>query len=164
LGLAEKMMPPRNPALLLGLLVGFRLINTFLIRTFFQPDEYFQSLEPAWQRAFGPDSGAFTTWVWWPPSIVLPGNVTDSGGQEWNHQLRSSLHPWLFAGVYKFADYVAGLLSLDHEGRSSVLIAAPKCAQAVFAALGDWFTWRLAGQIYGHESTAALAAVSFPTR
>ncbi len=45
------------------LLLGFRLINALLVRTFFQPDEYFQSLEPAWQMVFGPESGAWITWV-----------------------------------------------------------------------------------------------------
>lgn len=45
------------------LLLLFRCINAGLVWTFFQPDEYFQSLEPAWQMAFGPDSGAWITWV-----------------------------------------------------------------------------------------------------
>ena len=31
--------------------------------TFFQPDEYFQSLEPAWQLVFGQNSSAWITWV-----------------------------------------------------------------------------------------------------
>lgn len=44
-------------------LVAFRILNALTIRTFFQPDEYFQSLEPAWQIAFGKDSGAWITWV-----------------------------------------------------------------------------------------------------
>lgn len=44
-------------------LVAFRIFNALSIRTFFQPDEYFQSLEPAWQIAFGKDSGAWITWV-----------------------------------------------------------------------------------------------------
>lgn len=44
-------------------LVAFRTINALSIQTFFQPDEYFQSLEPAWQIAFGNDSGAWITWV-----------------------------------------------------------------------------------------------------
>ena len=44
-------------------LVAFRMVNALSIRTFFQPDEYFQSLEPAWQIAFGTDSGAWITWV-----------------------------------------------------------------------------------------------------
>ena len=44
-------------------LVAFRILNALSVRTFFQPDEYFQSLEPAWQIAFGPESGAWITWV-----------------------------------------------------------------------------------------------------
>jgi phosphatidylinositol glycan class B len=44
-------------------LLAFRFANALLVRTFFQPDEYFQSLEPAWQMAFGSESGAWITWV-----------------------------------------------------------------------------------------------------
>ena len=44
-------------------LVAFRILNALSVSTFFQPDEYFQSLEPAWQIAFGPESGAWITWV-----------------------------------------------------------------------------------------------------
>lgn len=40
-----------------------RFINALYLRTFFQPDEYFQALEPAWSIAFGRDSGAWLTWV-----------------------------------------------------------------------------------------------------
>ena len=50
-------------------LVAFRILNALCIRTFFQPDEYFQSLEPAWQIAFGKDSGAWITWVG-PPLVA----------------------------------------------------------------------------------------------
>lgn len=49
--------------LVLGLLLALRITNALSIKTFFQPDEYFQSLEPAWQIAFGADSGAWITWV-----------------------------------------------------------------------------------------------------
>lgn len=41
----------------------FRIINGFALQTFFQPDEFFQSLEPAWEWAFGSLSGAWITWV-----------------------------------------------------------------------------------------------------
>lgn len=44
-------------------LIAFRLLDAFTIRTFFQPDEYYQSLEPAWWLAFGEGSGAWITWV-----------------------------------------------------------------------------------------------------
>lgn len=48
---------------ILYLLLAFRFVNALLVQTFFQPDEYFQSLEPGWQMAFGADSGAWITWV-----------------------------------------------------------------------------------------------------
>lgn len=48
---------------LLLLLIGLRLLNALTLRTFFQPDEYYQALEPAWWLAFGKDSGAWLTWV-----------------------------------------------------------------------------------------------------
>lgn len=44
-------------------LIAFRILNALTIRTFFQPDEFFQSLEPAWEIAFGAHSGAWITWV-----------------------------------------------------------------------------------------------------
>ena len=44
-------------------LIAFRILNALSIKTFFQPDEYFQSLEPAWQMAFGLNSGPWITWV-----------------------------------------------------------------------------------------------------
>lgn len=47
----------------LQLLLVFRFVNALCVRTFFQPDEYFQALEPAWNLAFGDGSGAWLTWV-----------------------------------------------------------------------------------------------------
>ncbi|RKF53298.1 GPI mannosyltransferase 3 [Erysiphe neolycopersici] len=44
-------------------LVIFRCINAYFVQTFFQPDEFYQSLEPAWQMAFGTNSGAWITWA-----------------------------------------------------------------------------------------------------
>lgn len=54
----------RDPTLgIFALLLGFRIVNALTLRTFFQPDEFFQSLEPAWQLAFGQTSNAWITWV-----------------------------------------------------------------------------------------------------
>lgn len=44
-------------------LIIYRCINACLVRTFFQPDEFYQSLEPAWHMAFGTNSGAWITWA-----------------------------------------------------------------------------------------------------
>jgi phosphatidylinositol glycan class B len=54
----------RDSALgIFALLLAFRIANALTLRTFFQPDEFFQSLEPAWQLAFGEESNAWITWV-----------------------------------------------------------------------------------------------------
>jgi hypothetical protein len=50
----------------------FRITNALLLETFFQPDEYFQCLEPAWISIFGSSSGAWLTWV--RTNGALPNN------------------------------------------------------------------------------------------
>ena len=52
-----------SPWILLAVLINIRTLNALLLSTFFQPDEYFQALEPAWALAFGESSGAWITWV-----------------------------------------------------------------------------------------------------
>lgn len=47
----------------LAVIFAVRLANSLCVRTFFQPDEYFQVLEPAWQLLYGENSGAWLTWV-----------------------------------------------------------------------------------------------------
>ncbi|RPB12545.1 hypothetical protein P167DRAFT_523089 [Morchella conica CCBAS932] len=108
-------------------ILSFRIVNALTTRTFFQPDEYFQSLEPAWRMVFGEG------WLTW----------------EWRNQLRSIAHPLIFAGVYKVADFVSKVLKLRGETRAEVLVVAPKLLQAVFATLGDYFTAKLAGKLFG---------------
>ncbi|KAK3671904.1 glycosylphosphatidylinositol anchor biosynthesis [Recurvomyces mirabilis] len=122
-------------------LLAIRVVNVFVVQTFFQPDEYFQSLEPAWQLAFGPDSGAWITW-------------------EWREGLRSSIHPMLFAAVYRFADQIANILKTAPDSRAQILIVAPRIAQAVIAAIGDFYTWRIGCEAYGPQHTAAYATLA----
>lgn len=40
------------------------------------------------------------------------------------------------------------------------LVLAPKYLQTAFAALSDWYTWRLAEKLYGPSSAAAWSVVS----
>ena len=122
-------------------LLVFRLINAFTIQSFFQPDEYFQSLEPAWKNAFGPQSGAWITW-------------------EWHDRLRSAIHPLLFSVVYRATAQLTRILGVSPHIASEVLLRAPKALQACLAAVTDFCTWRLACKVYAksrHETYAALA-------
>ena len=45
------------------ILIVIRVVNAVTLSTFFQPDEFFQALEPGWALAFGSRSGAWLTWV-----------------------------------------------------------------------------------------------------
>ncbi|KAK5104533.1 glycosylphosphatidylinositol anchor biosynthesis [Lithohypha guttulata] len=121
-------------------LFAFRLLNALVLRTFFQPDEYYQSLEPAWWVAFGHDSGAWTTW-------------------EWKQHLRAALHPGLFALVYKSSNVLVTTLDLSASSRAAVLLATPKTLQAFIAALGDYYTYKLAQQVYGRHSRSAVCTI-----
>lgn len=71
---APPTLPPnsyRDSTLaIFALLLAFRIVNALTLRTFFQPDEFFQSLEPAWQLAFGDTTDAWITWVNAPPNCL----------------------------------------------------------------------------------------------
>ncbi|KAK4165432.1 family 22 putative glycosyltransferase [Cladorrhinum sp. PSN259] len=125
---------------IISVLLAFRFVNAISLRTFFQPDEYFQALEPAWNIAFGKESGAWLTW-------------------EWQYQLRSSLHPVMFGLAYKAAESLMSLLHLFTPFKAWMLVVLPSALQSVFAALGDFYTWKLAMDIYGRESNAPWAAL-----
>ncbi|WPG98321.1 glycosyltransferase family 22 protein [Acrodontium crateriforme] len=138
--------PPRSssmsPLIIFSAIFCFRLVNALCIATFFQPDEYFQSLEPAWQSVFGPDSGAWITW-------------------EWREQLRSSIHPLLFAQAYRLASATCDSLHVTPATRAELLLAAPKILQALFAAAGDLFTFGLGLRVYGSSlNSAAVLALT----
>lgn len=107
-----------------------RLVNVSTTKTFFQPDEYFQALEPAHNLVFG---YGYITW-------------------EWKQQLRSALHPLIYAGAYWV---VKNVLPLRFE-YMGVLIA-PEIVSAVIAAVGDTFTFRLARSYTQNQQTATLA-------
>jgi phosphatidylinositol glycan class B len=143
------------------MLLVFRCINALAVRTFFQPDEYFQSLEPAWQMAFGPQSGAWITWVSAMLSITVTTYWVSNSQQEWHYQLRSSLHPALFAIVYFLADKAMTLVSLFPQFRAMILAVLPNLVQAYFAAVGDYYTWQLAERIYGTGTKVSNASVGF---
>ncbi|KAI5779247.1 Alg9-like mannosyltransferase family-domain-containing protein [Geopyxis carbonaria] len=119
-------------------LLSFRILNALTVRTFFQPDEYFQSLEPAWHMVFGEG------WLTW----------------EWRHGLRSIAHPAVFAGLYKTLNYVHNVLNISPAQQEEIYVAAPKVLQAVFATMGDWATARMAGVLWGSEVGWVALALS----
>ncbi|KAI1131538.1 glycosyltransferase family 22 protein [Nemania abortiva] len=123
----------------LSVIFAVRFANSLCVRTFFQPDEYFQVLEPAWQLVYGENSGAWLTW-------------------EWRHALRSSIHPMIFAFGYFVVDSFWASYRVPTV-KANWLLMAPKALQTAFAALSDWYTWRLAEKLYGPSSAAAWSVL-----
>jgi len=58
------------------------------------------------------------------------------------------------------ADVVAALLKLSRPGRSELLLATPKILQALIAAIGDFYTWKLGAYVYGTNSLTSWAVLA----
>lgn len=111
-----------------------RLFNAFTSATFFQPDEFFQSLEPAHFRHYG-----YGTLTW-----------------EWQIGLRSYLHPLMYDLIW----YCGDLLKLEELG----VIYLPKFLNALIAAIGEvalyHFVYSLSGKNEKVARFALLVSVS----
>eukprot|EP01048_Picozoa_sp_COSAG05_P021833 COSAG05_NODE_4146_length_1653_cov_1.480051_1_plen_199_part_00 len=128
----RRLLADSSTARLLALLWLYRSLNAIAVRTYFNPDEYWQSLEVAHKMAFG---RGHLTWEWAPDT-----------------QLRGYTHPLIFAALYR-------LLSLTGLDRSvSVMVYAPRILQALCAALCDLAVYQLAMRWFD-EHTAQNALV-----
>ncbi|KAI0306813.1 glycosyltransferase family 22 protein [Multifurca ochricompacta] len=124
-------------ALALALALAVRISIALLTRTFFQPDEYFQALEPAHHLVFGYGD---LTWEWTskPP-------------------IRSILYPALNVPVY----WLLKILRLDG---TVLLIAAPKVIHGILAAGTDIWVREIARKTLGPRyvpATFFLSLTSF---
>ncbi|KDN42090.1 glycosyltransferase family 22 protein [Tilletiaria anomala UBC 951] len=128
-------------ALFLMILI-FRLAHALLLRTFFQPDEYWQSQEIAHHIVFG---YGYRTWEW-KSSVTIANSLHSAGGRvgAWqgllNGPIRSIAHALAFVPGY----WLLKLCKLDN---TVLLTMAPRLTQAIFAAFGDFYTFKLARRI-----------------
>ncbi|KAK9465023.1 Alg9-like mannosyltransferase family-domain-containing protein [Lipomyces arxii] len=102
-------------------LLAFRLVNALTTGTYFQPDEFWQGLEPAHELVFG---YGYLTW-------------------EWRDALRSIAHPLVFAGVYRLSE----VFGFGVDG----VLYGPKVLQSLCAALADIFVYKFSSKTYGDE-------------
>lgn len=103
------------------LCLAFRIANSLLIQTYFNPDEHWQALEVAHRIVFG---YGHLTW-------------------EWRKGIRSYFHPLVFAVLYK----VLALFGLDTPW---FMAHAPRLLQALFSAVGDLYFYKLSNAIFGN--------------
>ncbi|KAG5225847.1 GPI mannosyltransferase [Salix suchowensis] len=104
------------------LCLAFRIVNSLLIQTYFNPDEHWQALEVAHRIVFG---YGHLTW-------------------EWRKGIRSYFHPLVFAVLYK----VLALFGLDTPW---FMAHSPRLLQALFSAVGDLYFYKLSNAIFGNS-------------
>ncbi|XP_030385200.1 GPI mannosyltransferase 3 isoform X2 [Scaptodrosophila lebanonensis] len=97
-----------------ALILAVRLASVFVVKTYYVPDEYWQSLEVAHKLTFG---YGYLTW-------------------EWVQGIRSYIYPLLIAGVYK----LLALLQLDS---AELLVLLPRILQAILSSYSDYrfYVW-----------------------
>ncbi|KYR01681.1 putative transmembrane protein [Tieghemostelium lacteum] len=103
-------------------LIVIRCIDSLLINTFFDPDEYWQSLEVAHKMVFG-----YGEMTW-----------------EWKEMIRSYLHPLLFAIPFK----ILSILNLD---TTTMIIVTPKLLQGFLSAIGDLYLYKLSCLVFNRD-------------
>jgi phosphatidylinositol glycan class B len=101
---------------MLHLIVLFRIFNALVVETYFNADEYYQSLEVAHKIVFGTPTQL--TWEWHPETT-----------------LRGYLHPLMFAGLYK-------LMQITGLTYPILFVILPRILQSIFSAIGDWYVYQ----------------------
>lgn len=61
--------------------------------------------------------------------------------------------------MYKATDVLARALNVHTTARAELLEAAPKILQGIIAAVGDFYTWKLAQGVYGQRSKTSWVAL-----
>lgn len=109
---------------LFGILFLWRLLNSLISRTYFQADEFWQTLEPAHWKAFG-----YGTITW-----------------EWKEGFRSYAFPFLFEIVYRSIFLWKSLykfigLNMDYWNtiEYKAVLYLPKILMALIAAIGEYY-------------------------
>ncbi|KAL4067708.1 glycosyltransferase family 22 protein [Scleroderma citrinum] len=124
---------------MIALSICIRLLIALFTQGFFQPDEYFQALEPAHRFVFG---YGHLTWEWISPQ-----------------PLRTMLYPAINIPVY----WVLKMLGLDSKYPETVVIA-PRLIHGLLAALTDIWVYKLSSKVLNDayaQSTYFLSLTSF---
>ena len=107
-------------------LLSIRVANALLLRTYFDADEYWQTVEVAHRHVFG------YGWLTW----------------EWQVGLRSYLYVLPFIGYFQ----VLKILGID--GVNALITYGPKVLQAFSAATVDYLTYSLALRLLKSKKAA----------
>ena len=115
------------------LILLFRIVNALSVQSFFNPDEYWQSLEVAHYDVFG---YGYKTWEWSP---------------EW--KVRSYSYPAIISLMY----YILKILHID---TTYFLINGPKLLHAVGTATTDWMVYQCSIKWFGSNPASFAVCCS----
>ncbi|OCF59815.1 hypothetical protein L486_02488 [Kwoniella mangroviensis CBS 10435] len=124
------------------------LLTLPLPQTYFQPDEFYQALEPAHNYVFG---YGYLTWEWRDLTTPLTGTWWDIymvGGR-----MRGWIWPGVFVGVYR----VLQITGLD---KTEWIVIAPRLVGILVAALTDYHTYKLASKLIGPGASSSALFLS----
>jgi phosphatidylinositol glycan class B len=141
-----------SPLRLFLLLCIFRVLNVFLIQSYFDPDEFWQTMEPAYCTVFRPSQGFDCpgfTWEWKRRAPDPSASWIEQGLLGPARTYLSVLPTHVFYQVLK-------TLELDSTwmvGRGPMLLYA-----ITVAAPTDLAVWGCAHRLYPHSSSPAIVA------
>ncbi|KAJ7775110.1 glycosyltransferase family 22 protein [Mycena metata] len=131
---------PQEDRRKIALAISFRILVALCTSTVFQPDEYFQSLEPAYHLVFG---YGHLTWEWLSPQPI-----------------RSIIYPALNVPIY----WLLRVTGLDILGTLGdwLVINGPRILHGTLASLTDIFLCSLTRTVLGERyvSTALFVSLS----
>lgn len=158
----SKQKSKEKRSLLVPLII-FRILNSLLTRSFFQADEFWQSLEPAHYKAFGYGE---LTWEWreglrsyaFPLLFEIAYHVVKLMTRlsawivEGNVELFTMFVKWVFPNsalawemVFEMQKFPVELNEfIDYYGT----IFAPKILMSLFAAIGEYYLIKFIRKIY----------------
>ncbi|XP_071438647.1 GPI mannosyltransferase 3 [Hetaerina americana] len=113
------------------LFLTLKLLSVIVVRTYFVPDEYWQSLEVAHKLAFGYGQ---LTW-------------------EWSEGIRSYIYPAFIAALYKALEF----FGLDSR---EALILIPRIFQAILSSVCDYYFWLWVRDQTGTKGNWAVVTIA----
>ncbi|EAL22074.1 hypothetical protein CNBC2120 [Cryptococcus deneoformans B-3501A] len=149
------------PLALLTPLVVRTLLTLPFPHTYFQPDEFYQALEPAHYHVFG---YGYLSWEWRDLPLaesLAHTDVSELHGKLWGKLVAVAaggrMRGWAWPGVFVVIYEVLKGLGLD---RGRFLTMVPRAVGIIIAALTDYYTYCLSSKLLGHGSAPTALFLS----
>ncbi|WVQ64650.1 uncharacterized protein L199_002817 [Kwoniella botswanensis] len=134
-------------ALILAFIIRVLLTLSFP-QTYFQPDEFYQALEPAHNYVFG---YGYLTWEWRDLPTPLTGSWWDM------YVVAGRMRGWIWPGVFVGVYRVLQITGLD---KTEWIVIAPRLIGILVAALTDYHTYKLASKLLGPGASSSALFLS----